>query len=64
MANNFKNDEQRVRWNIYNKNYSKKNYKTITMKLNKEKDKDIIDFLTGQQESITDIVRKLVREKL
>ena len=61
MGNVFKNDEQRKRWNAYNSAYSHRNYKTITIKLNKEKDKDIIDFF-DEHGSSTEAIRKMVRE--
>lgn len=62
MPNIFKNDEQRKHWNEYNKNYSNRNYKTITMKFNKNKDQDVIEYLLGQEGiSATQVVRDLVR---
>ena len=64
MANNFKNDEQRAKWNEYNNAYSKKNYRAISLKLNKASDKDVINYLETKGESPTKVVRELVREKL
>ena len=64
MANNFKNDEQRVKWNKYNNAYSKKTYRAISLKLNKANDQDVINYLETKGESPTKVVRELVREKL
>lgn len=64
MANNFKNQEQREHWNRYNNEYSKKTYRTITIKLNKNSDKDVIDYIDSQSGTATSIIRKLVREKI
>ena len=64
MANNFKNDEQRANWNRYNNAYSKKHYKAISLKLNLETDKDVIDLLTNSEKSPTQIVRELVLKSL
>ena len=64
MGNNFKNDEQRLHWNKYNNEYSKKNYRTFCLKLNKVKDKDIIDFLESGNGSATSIVKNLLREQI
>lgn len=64
MPNIFKNDEQRKHWNEYNKAYSNKNYRTITMKFNRVKDQDVIEFLTGQNGiCATEVVRNLVRNR-
>ena len=38
MPNIFKTPEQRKHWNAYNNEYSKRNYRTITIKLNKVTD--------------------------
>lgn len=64
MANVFKNQAQRERWNAYNSKYAKENYKSICLKLNKEKDKDVIDYLTTNGASPTQVLKTLVREKL
>lgn len=64
MANVFKNDEQRKKWNTYNNKYAKKNYKSICLKLNKNTDKDIIDYLTSNGGSPTQVIKTLVKEKL
>lgn len=64
MANVFKNQEQRDKWNAYNAKYAKKNYRSICMKFNKVKDKDIIDYLTKDGASPTQVIKALVREKL
>ncbi len=63
MPNIFKNDEQRLRWNAYNKDYSRRNYKTICVKLNYIKDADIIEALTGDGRSPTEAIKELVRSK-
>lgn len=63
MPNIFKKPEQRKKWNAYNNRYSKENYKTITIKLNKKTDTDVIEYLEGSEETPTTIFKKLVREK-
>lgn len=64
MPNVFRTEEQRKHWNEYNKNYSNKNYRTITMKFNKEKDADIIEFLTGHDGvPATQVIRDLIRNR-
>ena len=63
MPNIFRNEDQRRKWNAYNSKYSKENYRTITLKLNKEKDKDVIDFLTDKNGTVSDKIRKLVRNR-
>lgn len=64
MPNNFKNDEQRKRWNAYNNQYAKKNYKTICIKFNKESDKDILDYLENSGESPTRVIRELLKARV
>ena len=63
-ARKFKNDEQRKRWNQYNDSYSKKNYKCYALKLNKNNDQDVIKYLENQNESPTQVLRRLVRKEL
>lgn len=63
MPNVFKTKEQRQHWNEYNNQYSKKNYKTITFKLNKRTDKDVIDYFERIGGTPSDAVRQLVRGK-
>ena len=64
MPNNFKNEEQRKHWNNYNNNYSKKNYRTFCLKLNRIKDKDIIEFLEHSTKNATTILKELLRERI
>lgn len=67
MPNLYKNwgDKQRKRWNDYNRNYAKNHFKSYNIKLRLEEDKDIIDYLeTHKETSLTDFVRKSVREKI
>ena len=64
MANVFKNDEQRVHWNAYNNKYSKKNYKTVTIKFSKLNDKELIDYLENSGKPATVVIKDLIREKL
>lgn len=64
MPNNFKNDEQRQKWYDYNTKYSKKNYRTFCIKLNRVKDKELIDYLEGSGETATSVIKKLLSEKL
>ncbi len=63
MPNVFKNEEQRGKWNNYNKRYSAANYKTISVKLHKKKDKDIIDYLENSNKPIGQVVKEALREK-
>lgn len=62
MPNVFRTPEQRKNWNKYNQEYSKKNYVSINIKLHREKDKDIIEYLTDKKASVSEKVRKLIRE--
>lgn len=64
MANVFKNDAQRKHWNEYNSQYSKKNYRTFTVKLNRVKDKELIDYLESGGTTATSKIKSLIAEKL
>ena len=64
MGNVFKTEEQRQRWREYNREYNKKNYTAITIFLNKEKDKDLLDYLNSQGEGRSVVVKKLIRKQL
>ena len=64
MPNIFKNEAQRKHWNEYNNKYSKENYKTISLKLNKRTDKDIIEYLETSHESPSELIRKLIRDEI
>ena len=64
MSNNFKNDEQRRKWNQYNTRYSKINYKTITVKLHRKDDADIVAYLDTIGESMASYVKKLIRQDM
>lgn len=64
MANPYNNDEQRIKWNKYVREYSKKNLYTISIKLNKENDKDIIDYLSANGISPTKFLKEAVRAKI
>lgn len=44
----------------YKIDYNHKNYKTVTLRLNREKDTEIINHLIAQENS-TEYIRKLVR---
>lgn len=63
MGNKFTNEAQRQHWNEYNKNYAKKKYKSYNIKLDKEHDMDVIDYIT-KYGSISEVVRTLVRKEL
>ena len=63
MGNNFKNDEQRLHWNEYNKGYSKKHYLSVALKFSYDKDADIV---AAYQKGVasrtgTDIIKRLIR---
>lgn len=65
MGNLYKNwgKEQRLKWNEYNRNYSKSHFKTITIKLSLDKDKDVISYLEKNKDlSFTQVVRNGVRK--
>ena len=64
MGNVFRNPEQRKHWNEYNKNYSKANYKTMSIKFHKEKDKDLLDYIGSQPTSVSETIKRVVREKI
>ena len=63
MPNNFKNEEQRKHWNAYNLQYSKKKYRAYNIKLDRERDKDIIEYLESG-ESATTLIRDALRAKI
>lgn len=60
----FASDEARLHWNAYNSKYSKENYKTLTLKLNKYKDRDIIEFLEKSNKKFTDLFKEAIRKKI
>lgn len=64
MSNVLRTQEQRERWYRYNTQYARKHYRTITLKLNKQSDADIIDYLLSQEKPITDVIREALRAKL
>ena len=67
MGNNFKNQAQRDHWNKYNNAYSKRNYKTVTIKLNVNSEKFVIDYLESFGKpfgtTVKDILKKEASKK-
>ena len=64
MGNIFKSQEQREKWNAYNNKYSKENYKTISLKLNKNNDKDILEYIENSGKTVTTLFKELFYEKI
>lgn len=64
MPNIFKNDEQRQRWYDYNSKYSKKNYRTFCIKLNRKTDKELIEYLESSEKTVTQVIKELLKAKL
>ena len=64
MPNVFKNSEQREHWNKYNNAYAKANYKTLGIKLHKERDKDVIEFCEKSGKSMSELFKELVRKQM
>lgn len=64
MPNIFKNDEQRKRWYDYNSQYSKKNYRTFCIKLNRKTDKELIKYLESSNKTATQVIKELLKAKL
>ena len=64
MSNAMRTQEQRERWYRYNTQYARKHYRTITLKLNKQTDADIIEWLENNELSITDAIRLALKEKV
>ena len=64
MSNIFKNDEQRQRWYDYNSKYSKKNYRTFCIKLNRKTDKELIEYLESSNKTFTQFIKELLKDKL
>ena len=60
----FKDEEQRKRWNNYNNSYAREKYKSYNLKMNKETDKDVIDYIASSHESPTQIVKRLIRKEI
>lgn len=55
-------DEQRSKWNKYQRSYAKKHFKSFTVTLSLTTDKDVIDYIESHGK-IVDVVRDLIREK-
>lgn len=51
-----------MRKSDYDREYMKKNCKQIKLQLNKEKDKDIIQWLEGK--NVNGTIKQLIREKI
>ena len=64
MPNIFKNDEQRQRWYEYNNKYSRENYRTFCIKLNKKTDKELIEYLESSNKTTTQVIKDLIKTKL
>lgn len=64
MGNVFNTPEQREHWNKYNNDYSKKNYRTVTIKLNKKEYAEEIAYLEQDPKGISHAVKVLLKEKI
>lgn len=58
------NDAQRTRWNRYSNEYANKNFKTITLKLSKKNDADIVKYLEESGEGVTHLIKRLLRKEI
>ena len=61
----YNNEEQRQKWNQYQKSYSSKNYFSLSLKLNRKLDADVIEFFRAKQAegvSYCDTLKELVRK--
>lgn len=57
--------EQRKKWNTYSTNYARTHFKSLNLKLRIEEDKDIIEYLEkNTTSSVSELVRKIIREKI
>lgn len=67
MPNIFKDTEQgreqRKKWNEYNNAYSKRNYRTFTVKFRIREDAEIIDFLESYKGGATKAIRELIKKE-
>lgn len=63
MSNQFKNQEQRERWNKYLARYSHENYKTVTIKLNKKEYADIIQAMEATGKGASVIIKELLKKE-
>lgn len=64
-GNLYKNwgPEQRKHWNDYNREYAKKHFRTINLKLRFDEDKDIIDYINSHKGiSLSQLVRDAIRQ--
>lgn len=68
MGNKFTNDEkgqlQRKHWNEYNARYSKANYRTFTIKLNRKDCAKEIAYLENSPDGPTIEIKRLLKEKI
>ena len=55
-------DEQRGKWNKYQRSYARTHFKSFTITLSLTNDKDVIDYIESHGK-IVDVVRDLIREK-
>ena len=70
MPNNYNkwSPEKIKEWNKLCREYSKKHYVTVSFKLNKETEKDIVDYFYDEngkaRKSISSQIKKLVRDDI
>ena len=57
----YRTEEQKARWNEYTKRYNKSKYKTITVKIDKVEESDLITFLESSPDSIQVTVKKALK---
>ena len=58
------NEEQREKWNKYFTAYSKKTYKSVSVRFNYRLEKDLIDYLESQPTPMAVTLKNLVKEKV
>ena len=70
MPNNYAKwtPEQRKQWNAFNAKYNKEHYATVTLKINRDTEKDIIDFLYDENGkpkfSLSGKIKSLIRKAI
>ena len=72
MANNYKKwtPEQREKWNKFSREYSANHFITISVKLSKTCDQDIINFLFGEGDGklprgkLSSDIKKMIRNEM
>ena len=64
MPNKFRTPEQRNHWNEYNNRYARKNYRTVTIKLNRKEYEKEIAYLEKDPKGMSHAIKVILKEKI